>query len=409
MVSDGGDLWIGDATTLEGARVDLVIDNGAITAVLPAGTRPAPPSHVRIDAHGRLVHGGLVEPHAHLDKAYLAERAPNPTGDLMGAIGAMQSVRHTTDAADIAARAERAVDAYLARGTMRIRTHVDTTLDNGFRSVEALVAVRDRRREDVDIEVAALLDWPLTGVGSADRRAMAREAVARGVDVIGGCPHLDDDPRSAVEWLVEEAVTLGVPLDLHADENLRSDSGDLEILADILIASGLRHPVTASHCVSLSVRDDRHITRVAEKVAEAGIAVVALPQTNLYLQGRNAGAAAPRGIAPVRSLLDAGVVVAAGGDNMQDPFNPFGRGDPYDVAALMVLTSHVSVQEALRMVTTSALAATCGAALGLEPGARADLVLLPAADARAAVAEAPDRRTVIRGGRVLTRENSDRK
>lgn len=395
--------------TPDGARVDIVIDDGSITEVRPAGERAAPPSHPRLDAGGWLVHGALVEPHAHLDKAYLAERAPNPAGDLMGAIGAMQSVRHTTDVADIEHRAERAVDAFLARGTTRIRTHVDTTIDNGFRSVDALVAVRDRRREDIDIQVAALLDWPLTGAGSADRRAMAREAVARGADLIGGCPHLDEDPLTALEWLLAEAVTLGVPLDLHADENLRTDSRDLEMIADLLLSTGLRHPVTAGHCVSLSVRDAVDIRRIADKVAEAGIAVVALPQTNLYLQGRDAASNPPRGVAPVRALVEAGVVVAAGGDNMQDPFNPLGRGDPYDIAGLMVLTSHVNVDEALRMVTSSARATTGAPSAGVACGDRADLVLVPVPDVRAAVAETPERRIVVRGGRVVASVNSDRK
>ena len=83
---------------------------------------------------------------------------------------------------------------------------------------------------------------------------------------------------------------------------------------------------------------------------------------------------------------------------MQDPFNPLGRGDPYDVAGLMVLTTHLTVEEALRMVTTSARVATGASAAGVAPGSRADLVLVPVPDARTAVAETPERRIVIRGG-----------
>ena len=37
-------------------------------------------------ANGWLVLPAFAEPHAHLDKAFLAERIENPTGDLMGAI-----------------------------------------------------------------------------------------------------------------------------------------------------------------------------------------------------------------------------------------------------------------------------------------------------------------------------------
>ena len=77
-------------------------------------------------------------------------------------------------------------------------------------------------------------------------------------------------------------------------------------------------------------------------MAAAGIAVVALPATNLYLQGREHQQAMPRGVTAVRALREAGVVVAAGADNLQDPFNPLGRACPFETAALMVLTAHLS-------------------------------------------------------------------
>ncbi len=405
----GGDLWISDVTMVNGERVDIRIDAGMVVKVHSAGYERPPERHPILRGRGWLVHGALVEPHAHLDKAYLAERAPNPSGDLMGAIEAMQSVRDTTDEADIVSRAERAVDAFLSRGTLRIRSHADTTLDNGYRSIDALVSLRDRRRSEVDIQVAALLDWPLTGRDSTARRAMAREAVDRGADLIGGCPHLDDDPRAAVEWLLDEALDLGVPLDLHADENMRRDSRDLEMIADVMLQRGVSHPVTASHCVSLSAASEDEIRRVADKVALAGISVVSLPQTNLFLQGRGSETARPRGIAPVGALAHAGVVVAAGGDNMQDPFHPFGKADPYEVAALMVLSAHVPVEDALDMVTRAAVSATGGHPSGPVPGHVADLVLVPRPDVRSTLAESPYRRTVIRSGRVARDANSDRK
>lgn len=394
---------------MSGELVDISVIEGMVDAVHPTGTS-RPSSGVEVwEAREWLVHGALVEPHAHLDKVYLAERAPNRQGDLMGAIAAMQSIRDTTPVSDIVARAHRAVDAFISRGTTRIRSHADTTLDNGLRSVQALTEVREARRDDIDIQVAALLDWPLTGRQSAERRAMARDAVDMGADVIGGCPHLDDDPRQAIEWLLAEAIDLGVPLDIHADENLRPQSRDLEILADIMLAEGIRHPVTAGHCVSLSTASQEDIVRVAEKVSAAGISVVALPHTNLFLQGREMESGRARGVAPVVALARAGVVVGAGGDNMQDPFHPLGRADPYDVAALMVLTAHVTVETASSMVTTHGGRAVGFPVAAPSPGAIADLVLVPAKDWRSALAQAPERRTVVRRGRVIVSGDSDRK
>ena len=99
------------------------------------------------------------------------------------------------------------------------------------------------------------------------------------------------------------------------------------------------------------MRAETEQRRIAEAVAAAGIAVVALPATNLYLQGREHQQAMPRGVTAVRALLAAGVTVAAGADNLQDPFNPMGRACPFETAALMVLTAHLQTDDAWAAVS----------------------------------------------------------
>ena len=91
---------------------------------------------------GYLLLPAFAEPHAHLDKAFLAERVENKTGDLLGAILAMEAARDTITVADTIERAERAARLMAANGCTAIRTHVDLTLAGRLTSVEALVEVR---------------------------------------------------------------------------------------------------------------------------------------------------------------------------------------------------------------------------------------------------------------------------
>ena len=65
-----------------------------------------------------------------------------------------------------------------------------------------------------------------------------------------------------------------------------------------------------------------------------------LPQTNLFLQGRDHPVAMPRGLTAIAALREAGALVAAGADNVQDPFNLVGRSDPLETAALLVMAGH---------------------------------------------------------------------
>ena len=100
-----------------------------------------------IDAKGGLLTTSLAEPHAHLDKAFLSERIANPTGDLMGAINAMESNRHMLTIEDTITRAERAVRLMVSNGVTAIRTHADVTEWNSLDSIEALTEVRNRTRK----------------------------------------------------------------------------------------------------------------------------------------------------------------------------------------------------------------------------------------------------------------------
>ena len=123
-----------------------------------------------IDAGGLLLTSSLTEPHAHLDKAFLAERIDNPTGDLMGAINAMASSRDLITVSDTVERAERAVRLMVSNGVTAIRTHADVTEWNNLDSVEALVEVRNRTKDIVNLQICALLGWPLSGdVGKSNR------------------------------------------------------------------------------------------------------------------------------------------------------------------------------------------------------------------------------------------------
>ena len=168
-----------------------------------------------------------------------------------------------------------------------------------------------------------------------------------------------------------------------------------------MIGSGFPFPVTASHCVSLGMLAIDEQRRIAERVAEAGISVVTNPDTNLYLQGRQHASGTPRGLTPVSVLRASGVNVAAGSDNLQDPFNPLGRGDPLEAAALLVLAAHQLTSEAFHAVTTAGRLAMALPAVAVEPGGCADLVAMPAVTVREAIAVAPPRRLVVHAGSVV--------
>lgn len=384
----------------DGRRVDLQLADGLIAAVGPPGTLAPRPDEDVLDLEGYLLLSAFAEPHAHLDKAYTAELVTNPSGDLGGAVPAWRAYRQTLGVDDIAERAERAALTALRHGATAIRSHVDVGIGIELRGLEALVRVRDALRGTVELQLVAM-SFPLVGEGCEEPRRWLRRALAEGADLVGGVPHGESDPDAAVAYCLELADEFGCPVDLHVDEHLR-DTAALPELSR-LVAAGFAHGATASHCVSLGMYPAETQREVARAVASARVGVVCCPATNLYLQGREHPVATPRGLTALGALRAARALVAGGGDNVQDPYNPLGCGDPLETAQLLVLAGHVTPAEAYEMVSANARAVLGLAPLRIEPDAPADLVAIAAGSLREAIATRTEDRLVLRAGRIVAR------
>ena len=137
-------------------------------------------------------------------------------------------------------------------------------------------------------------------------------------------------------------------------------------------------------------------SQTLERMAEARITLVVLPELNLYLQGRGSGSPRERGIAPVLEALRAGVPVRFGTDNVRDWFFPFGDADLLETGYIAALGSHLDAPAALT-------AALCGGRQGVRVGDVADLALIPASSLDDALARRPGGRVLVRRGRQISR------
>ncbi len=386
---------------------DLTIVDGAIAEVSPYVATVPDSDHaddsVVHDLAGWLLVPSLAEPHAHLDKALTAELVPNPRGDLIGAIeawhGAAAAGLITHDG--MVERAIAAIDKLLVHGVTAVRTHVNVLESTGAAAVLALREAARAFEGLLDLQIVGLVGFPITGPNGAGTRAALAASLEAGLDLVGGCPHLDPDGLGLIDLALTAATEAGIGIDFHVDEVLDPGVLTLRDFAKSVIDTGFEHPVTASHCVSLGLQQPDVQAEVASLVAEANMSIVPLPQTNLFLQGREQPTATPRALTAVAALQEAGVNVAAGGDNVQDPFNLVGRSDPLETAALMVMAGHQLPDEAFAMVSANVRTALGLPAVSVEVGSPADLLAIDAPSVRGAIADAPMSRRVFRAGTLV--------
>lgn len=382
--------------------MDIKIEEGRIALISPD---PLSPGDRSIDAQGKLVSPALVEPHFHLENALL-ETPVNRSGTLEEAIHLYAEIKPQITLDDIMERAGRAIRMALANGTLWMRNHVDIDQIGRLHLLEGILAVREKFRGVFTIQIVAFPQWGLAE--NPEAVELMWKAMEKGADVVGGMPHGEKDMDAAarhIEIAFEIARHYDSDIDMHCDETDDPYWHSLELLADKTIEEGYQGRVTASHCCAMAGWDNAMAERIIEKTARAKITVITNTPVNLHIQGRGDTRLVRRGIARVKELLEAGVNVSCGQDDMGNMFYPFGKMDMLEVANFVAHTAHLSspeeIQTAFNMPRYAAAQALRLPDYGLEEGDRANLVLFNARSVEEALRLQPERHYVIRDGKIL--------
>jgi len=400
------DLILRHANLPDGRRdVDIGIKAGRIVAVQATLAASAAEE---IDARGRLVSPPFVDAHFHLDAALsLGLPRRNVSGTLLEGIALWGELKPQLTEEAVIARALAYCDMAVAQGLLAIRSHVDIC-DDRLLAVDALLDVQRRVKPYLDLQLVAFPQDGFYRSPSAEQNLL--RALDRGVNVVGGIPHFERtmaDGAASVRRLCEIAAERGLLVDMHCDESDDPLSRHIETLAAETHRLGLHGRVAGSHLTSMHSMDNYYVSKLLPLIAESGVAAIANPLINIMLQGRHDTYPKRRGMTRAPELIAAGVIVAFGHDCVMDPWYSFGSADMLEVAHMAIhvgqMTSLDGIAAAYAGITTNAAKILHLDGYGIEPGCRADLVVLQAADPFEAIRLKAARLLVLRGGKVVAR------
>ncbi|MDM0075085.1 amidohydrolase family protein [Variovorax sp. J2P1-59] len=351
-------------------------------------------------ARGTLL-SGLVDAHAHIDKNYTVREVGAAEGNLFAAIERMAAHRAHWTADSLRTRMQRALREAWFAGTRALRTHLDWGGAEAPVSLAVFEALRDELRGRVELQFVALTPLDVFADLAASERVA--QTVKRAGGVLGAFVYRNDGIVHKLGRVFDLAQEYGLALDFHVDEGLDVEATGLRTIAQLAIARGLHGRVTCGHACSLSVQDDTTANATLALCAQAGIHLIALPTTNLYLQGAWNRTPVQRGITRIREAAAHGLRASLGTDNVQDAFYPYGSYDLVETFGLGVQMGHLApAADWLDTITVSPARALGLAWDGrIAPGCPADFVLLAAADEYELLDPRGRRRTVIRAGRTL--------
>lgn len=398
------DLLITNATLPDGRTgQSIAIQGDRIVEVGPSVSGAAGRT---IDAGDCLVTPPFIDPHFHLDSTLsLGEPRLNQSGTLLEGIQLWGELKPHLTGDAIKQRVRELARWSIAKGTLAIRSHVDTS-DPRMINVDALIEVREELKPYIDIQLVAFpQDGFFRSPGAADNLTRALD---KGVDVVGGIPHFErtmEDGARSVRALCEIAAERGLRVDMHCDETDDPMSRHIETLTAETKRLGLEGRVAGSHLTSMHSMDNYYVSKLLPLMAESRMHAIPNPLINITLQGRHDSYPKRRGMTRVKEMTAAGINVALGHDCVMDPWYSLGSHDMLEVAHMAVhvgqMTGVDEMKAMLAAVTENSAKAMGLEGYGIAKGSNADLVILQAGDAMEAIRLKPNRLFVIRRGQVI--------
>ena len=314
----------------EGPQV-LSLERGLISKV-----NHAPGSDHRAAEPTYLALPSFAEPHLHPDRAYVG--APRPPRSLEDAIElGTRPEGYVVETAG--ARAHRLFSTLAVNGATRARGHVGHLPAHIAPSRWPVMSqVRAELADRIEIELVA---FAVEGaLADAEELQRLRHDLAAGrYQLVGGSPNHDTHPRRAVSAIMKLASDSEVDVDVHIDETL----DPARLLMDFALGEVERHNlegrVSFSHACLLSALPEQQTRALARRIAGLGITVNSMPRTNLILH-EYGNHSARRALAPINLLIEEGVHVRLGVDNVDDTFCPFPTADLLEIGYLARLAGH---------------------------------------------------------------------
>lgn len=400
------EIAIKNARTLDSPQpIDLLISDGLITE-----TGAGLDAENTIDADGRIIAPGFVNIHTHLDKSDLLSLMH--AGDFGKTLEEnrelLKKFKKNYTVENITERARKVIHEFMENGCTAIRTQVDVDSTGGLTPLKALAKLKENLKDTVTIQICA---FPQQGVVDEESRRMVESALQEGADLLGGLPLVEKTPEGQeqhLDILFELAKKHGVGLEVQIDESNDPRDFLLPTLAQKTMENKMQGKVSATHCISLSAQSRQVAEETIQLVKQAGLNVIVTPSANMITRFNLPGdihSQPSNSITLVKELIESGVNVAVGTDNIRDIFYPLGNcsilRELHVLASATRMTRQQDPQNLMEMASTAG-AKIMGLDYGTKKGSKADLILLNAFKPQEILNKTPFIPAVFKAGRLVS-------
>ena len=148
------------------------------------------------------------------------------------------------------------------------------------------------------------------------------------VDFIGCLPSRDKDPEKHLDIVFKKAKQLNMDVEAHLDQCNIPSERETEMFCDWVEKYQHQGKSRSVHSVSLACQPLDYQKKMAKRLRELDVGIIVCPSAAISMtQHSEFSSPIHNSIAPVKILLDEGVNIGLGVDNVEDIFMPFCDGD----------------------------------------------------------------------------------
>ena len=299
--------------------------------------------------------GGFINTHAHLDRAFTItpETMHLTNASLKEKWFLVDSIKRNSSVFQIYDRMAYTIDKMLEQNVQAIGTFIDVDDVIEDKSIRAAQIIKEKFGSDIKIK---FINQTLKGVIDPEARKWF-DIGSEFVDIIGGLPAKDKGHEDKhLDILMETAKSMNKPVHVHVDQFNTATEKETEQLVDKTIQHGMQGRVTAIHSISVGAHPIEYRQMLYKKMSEADVRLITCPTA--WIDSRRSEELAPihNSIAPIEELIEYGVTVGIGTDNIADLLKPFTDGDMWTELRFLLESCHFyNIEELVKIASVNGL------------------------------------------------------
>lgn len=296
--------------------------------------------------------GGFINCHAHLDKAFYItkETLQKSMLDMEAKWLMSDDIKKNSSEDDIANRVRTGVELMLKQGVKKALTFVDAYSAVNQKAINAVIQVKKEYNGKFNLLNST---QPLGGLINPKERKIFEMASAK-ADTVGGLPSRDRPyMQKNFDILFSIAKNLNKPIHIHIDQENNPHERDTELLLYYTKKYGYEGRVVAIHALSISAQPKKYREKIYKAMADLGISVVVCPTIAINMRQLDKyNAPIHNSIANVPEMIEAGITVGLGVDDVADFYHPFCDLDLWiEMRGLMDACRYYNFDELVKIAT----------------------------------------------------------